>query len=103
MDKAMTKYIAKRLAISLITLFVIIIVLFVMIRSLPGTPFNSERMTDAQLAAANAKYGFDQPLLVQFVMYLKDMVTGDFGISFTLYKNVSVASLVGNAAKISFI
>lgn len=54
MDKAMTKYIAKRLAISLITLFVIIIVLFVMIRSLPGTPFNSERMTDAQLAAANA-------------------------------------------------
>ena len=81
MDKAMTKYIAKRLAISLITLFVIIIVLFVMIRSLPGTPFNSERMTDAQLAAANAKYGFDQPLLVQFVMYLKDMVTGDFGIS----------------------
>ncbi|WP_296879058.1 ABC transporter permease [Thomasclavelia sp.] len=103
MDKAMVKYIAKRLAISIATLFVILTVLFIMIRSLPGTPFNSEKMTEAQLAVANAKYGFDKPLLVQYVMYLKDMVMGDFGISFALYKNISVASLVGNAAKISFI
>lgn len=103
MDKSMLKYIAKRLAISLVTLFVILTVLFIMIRSLPGTPFNSEKMTEAQLAIANAKYGFDQPLIIQYFKYLTDMIKGDFGISYSLYKNVSVATLVGSAAKISFI
>lgn len=102
MDKSMVKYILKRVAISIVTLFIILTVLFIMIKSLPGTPFNSEKMTAAQLALANAKYGFDKPLLVQFGMYLKGMVTGDYGISYTLYKDVAVSSLMGNAVKISF-
>lgn len=103
MDKSMLKYIMKRVAISLVTLFIILTILFIMIKSLPGTPFNSEKMSDAQIAIANAKYGFDKPLLVQYWMYLKGMVTGDYGISYSLYKDVAVSTLVGNAAEISFI
>ncbi len=102
MDKSMLKYILKRVAISLVTLFIILTVLFIMIKSLPGTPFNSEKMTDAQLAVANAKYGFDKPLLTQYWMYLKGMVTGDYGVSYNLYKDVAVSSLMGNAIQISF-
>ena len=103
MDKSMLKYILKRVIISVITLFIILTVLFIMIKSLPGTPFNSEKMSAAQLAIANAKYGFDKPIFVQYGMYLKGMVTGDYGISYQLYKDVAVSTLVGNAAKISFI
>ena len=103
MDKSMVKYIIKRIIISAITLFAILTILFMMIRSLPGTPFNSEKMTAAQIAAANVKYGLDKLLIIQYLNYLKNMVTGDFGVSYVLYKDFSVAGLVGDAAKISFV
>ncbi|MDD8049313.1 MAG: ABC transporter permease [Thomasclavelia sp.] len=102
MDKSMLKYIGKRILISLATLFVIITVLFLMVKLLPGTPFNDEKLTAGQKAAIMAKYGLDQPIWVQYVNYLKSMITGDFGVSYALYKNVEVADLVGSAAKISF-
>ena len=77
MDKSMAKYIIKRIIISAITLFAILTILFMMIRSLPGTPFNSEKMTAAQIAAANVKYGLDKPLIIQYLNYLKNM--GNYG------------------------
>lgn len=103
MSKSTTKYILKRVAISLVTLFVILVVLFVMVRFLPGSPINNEKLSEAQRAVIEAKYGLDQPMMVQFVNYVKDMLTGDFGVSFNMYKDMPVASLVGNAAKLSFV
>ena len=102
MSKSTTKYILKRVAISLVTLFVILIVLFLMVRFLPGSPINNEKLSEAQRAVIEAKYGLDQPLMIQFVNYIKSMVTGDFGVSFNMYKDMPVASLVGSAAKLSF-
>ena len=102
MDRSMLKYIGKRIVISLITLFVILTVLFLMVKFLPGTPINNEKLSDAQRAVIMAKYGLDKPLFTQYVIYLKDMITGDFGISYTLYKDIPVAELVGNASLISF-
>jgi oligopeptide transport system permease protein len=103
MSKSTTKYILKRIAISLATLFVILVVLFLMVRFLPGSPINNEKLSEAQRAVIEAKYGLDQPMMVQFVNYIKDMLTGDFGVSFNMYKDMPVASLVGNAAKLSFV
>lgn len=103
MNKSTVKYVGKRLAISLVTLFVILVVLFLMVRFLPGSPINNEKLSVAQRALIEAKYGLDQPMMTQFVNYIKDMLTGDFGVSFNLYKDMPVASLVGNAAKLSFI
>lgn len=102
MSKSTMKYILKRLAISLVTLFVILLVLFLMVRFLPGSPINNEKLSQAQRAVIEAKYGLDQPLMVQFVNYVKSMLTGDFGVSMNLYKDMPVSSLVGNAAKLSF-
>ncbi|MFR3845936.1 hypothetical protein [Faecalibacillus intestinalis] len=45
----------------------------------------------------------DQPIPVQFVRYIQNMLTGDFGVSFNLYKDMQVSSLVGSAAKLSMI
>ena len=102
MNKSTLKYIGKRVIISIITLLVILAVLFIMIKFLPGTPFNNEKLSPAQRAAIMAKYGLDQPIIVQFFTYLKNMLTGDFGVSFNMYKDMPVATLVGDAAQISF-
>ncbi|WP_314794342.1 ABC transporter permease [Eggerthia catenaformis] len=103
MDKSMLKYIGKRLLISAITLFVILFVLFLMTRLMPGSPFNSEKLSRDQIAILNAKYGLDKPVIIQFFAYLSNMIKGDFGVSYQLYPDQSVAELVMDRAKISFI
>ena len=100
MSNSTLKYIGKRLVISLITLFVILMVLFLMVKFLPGSPINNEKLSASARAAIEAQYGLDQPIPVQFVRY---MLTGDFGVSFNLYKDMQVSSLVGSAAKLSMI
>ncbi len=103
MSKSTLKYIGKRLLISVVTLFVILVVLFLIVKLLPGSPINNERLSEAQRAAIEARYGLDQPILTQFVNYVKNMLTGDFGVSYNMYKDMPVSSLVGSAAKISFL
>lgn len=44
--------------------------------------------TDAELAPINAEYGFSDPLLVQYGNYLRDLLTGNLGISYQLHKPV---------------
>lgn len=102
MDKSMLRYIGKRILISVMTLFIILTVLFIMVKCLPGTPFNDEKLSEGQRAIIMNKYGLDKPVYVQFVTYLKNMITGDFGISYALYKDLPVSILVSTAAKISF-
>lgn len=102
MDLSMLKYILKRVLISLATLFVILAVLFVMVKFLPGTPFNDEKLSAVQRAAILAKYGLDKPIIVQFFTYVKNMLTGYFGISYALYRDVPVTQLVTSSAQISF-
>lgn len=103
MDKSMFRYIGRRILISVMTLFIILTVLFIMVKFLPGTPFNDEKLSEGQRAIIMAKYGLDKPVLVQYITYLKNMVLGDFGISYALYKDLSVSMLVIDAAKISFV
>lgn len=102
MDRSMLRYIGKRILISTMTLFVILVVLFVMVKCLPGTPFNDEKLTEGQRAIIMAKYGLDKPIFVQLFTYIKNMLTGDFGISYALFKDLPVTTLVATSAKISF-
>lgn len=102
MSKTTLKYILRRLLISAITLFVILIVLFCMVRFLPGSPINNERLSEAQRLAIEASYGLNLPLPQQFLNYITGMLTGDFGVSLNLYRDMSVSSLVATRAPISF-
>lgn len=102
MNKSTLKYIGKRLLISVLTLFIILAILFLMLKLMPGTPFNDEKLTEAQKAAIFAKYGMDQPIYVQFFTYMKNMITGDFGTSFGISKNMPVSLLVMPRVGISF-
>ncbi len=102
MDKSTLKYIAKRLAMSAVTLMIIVCVLFLMLKLMPGTPFNDEKLTEGQKALIYAKYGFDKPIWEQFIIYFKQMLSGDFGISYGIARNLPVANLVVPRISISF-
>ncbi len=97
----MKKYIMKRIIISIITLLVILLILFLMLELMPGSPFNDEKLTDAQRAVLNAKYGLDQPIAIRFVNYIKAMLSGDFGVSYSISKNTPISTLLGSRLPIS--
>ncbi len=90
----MFRYVLKRVLISVVTVLIILAVLFTMLHSMPGSPFNDEKITAVQRANLEAKYGLDKPLPVQFVNYLKAMLSGDFGVSYVIQKNMPIASLL---------
>lgn len=102
MDKSTVRYILKRLLISVVTLFVIVLVLFLMIKLMPGTPFNDEKLTEQQKAIIYQAYGLDKPVLTQFFIYIGNMLKGDFGISYAIQRNMPVSALVGPRIPISF-
>ena len=70
----MSKYVLKRLLISIITLIAIIFVLFIMLDLMPGSPFNDEKLSEAQKAILLAKYGLDKPFYVRFGKYLVNVL-----------------------------
>ena len=90
----MKKYVVKRVLISLITLLVILLVLFALLQFMPGSPFNDEKLTDSQKALLYAKYGLDQPIVVQFFHYVTNMLQGDLGVSYNISKNTPIAQLL---------
>ena len=79
----MIKYIVKRILVGILTLFILATITFFGVHYMPGNPFeqDNKRMTQAQYDSLNAKFGLDQPLGTQYVMFLKSAVKGDFGES----------------------
>lgn len=92
----MLKYVAKRLVYIVFTLWIIVTCTFFMMKNLPGTPFDAERfsiMTPAQKKQVLEMYGLNDPLPVQYVKYMKNIIHGDLGTSFT-YVNKDVADVI---------
>jgi peptide/nickel transport system permease protein len=80
----MGRYLLRRLAESVITLFLATVVVFLGIRALPGDPARTlagEEADPQAIAEVNHEYGFDQPLPIQFGRYLGKVFTGDLGKS----------------------
>ena len=97
----MKKYILKRILTSLFTLLVILLVLFILMQLMPGSPFNDEKLKDDQRLALYAKYGLDQPVVVQFFKYVGNMLRGDFGVSYNISKNTPIAQLIQTRLPVS--
>ena len=78
----MPKYIIKRVLIGFVTLFVLASVTFFLMKATPGSPFSlAKYKTPEALAAAEAKYNLDKPLVEQYVIYLKGVAQGNLGES----------------------
>lgn len=79
----MLSYILKRLAQGILTVWFIATATFFAMHNVPGDPLTNDRaMTDITRANLEAKYGLDQPITTQYLIFLRNLSRGDFGISF---------------------
>ncbi|MBP2242440.1 dipeptide transport system permease protein [Cytobacillus eiseniae] len=98
----MTAYIIKRLIAMLVTLWLIITLTFFLMHSVPGSPFNEERATNETVQKNLEKfYHLDKPLIVQYGLYLKSVVTFDFGPSIKK-SSQTVNDMLGRGFPVSF-
>lgn len=88
------KYVLKRVFFMIITLWLIATITFFLMQLLPGTPYtNQERLSPEIIEMLNKQVGLDKPVIVQYGIYLSNLIQGDFGISFQ-FKNQPVAHLL---------
>lgn len=97
----MAKYIIKRLIISVLTILVLCTVVFFAIKAIPGDPFSGPEYTDDVRAELNAMYGFDKPVLEQYLGYMGNLLRGDLGIS-VYYRGKPVVDIIKAAFPQSF-
>jgi len=80
------EYIARKLAGLVVTVFLVLTFNFYLFRVLPGNPFallfRGAGLSANAVQSLNAQFGLDQPLWVQYALYLKNTVSGNFGLSF---------------------
>ncbi|MBT7885744.1 MAG: ABC transporter permease [Gammaproteobacteria bacterium] len=80
----MLKYTLGRILSGLVTIWFIATATFLAMHAVPGDPLMNEKATTPEIRENLArKYGLDKPIAEQYVIYLGNMVQGDFGISFT--------------------
>ncbi|EEX73532.1 ABC transporter permease [Leptotrichia hofstadii] len=80
--KNILKFLIKRIAMGLVTLWLVITITFFLIHMLPGDPFQSEKAIPPKVKEnLMAKYHLDRPLGEQYVEYLKNIAKGDLGAS----------------------
>lgn len=97
----MKKYTIKRVFTSMFTLLAILLVLFILMKLMPGSPFNDEKLTAEQKVSLYSKYGLDQPIVVQFFKYVGGMLRGDLGVSYNISKNTPISQLIQTRLPIS--
>lgn len=90
----MGRYIFGRIGYMLITFFVISTFTFFLMQTLPGSPFNDERLSESQKERLYERYGLDEPVPIQYVKYMTNIVKGDFGVSFQ-YDGRAVSNIIG--------
>ncbi|ROT96330.1 ABC transporter permease [Histidinibacterium lentulum] len=94
----MTGYILRRLLSVMVTFFVVSVIIFLMMHSIPGGPFDGGDMPvpEAVRQKLNAQYGLDQPLYVQYGRYMWGVLQFDFGVPFQS-PGETVLELLGRA------
>ena len=98
----MAKFVVKRVIMALVTVFIIACITFFLMNAVPGNPWLSEKSpSEAVIAALNEKYGLDQPVYVQLVKYLGNLVQGDLGVSIKMQKNYSVLQIIKDMFPVS--
>ena len=97
----MFRYIVKRMIQGVITVWFIATATFFAMHAVPGDPLTSDKAVSPEIRAnLEARYGLDKPLLEQYWIYLRNMASGDFGISFT-QQNREVNDIIAEHFKVS--
>lgn len=102
----MIKNVLKRILIAIPVLIGVILIIFIMLRVVPGNPVTTmmgEHVNQAIIDKVSREMGLDQPLYVQFFKYIGNAIHGDFGTSYRLNRNVTTIILEAfpNTVKLS--
>jgi ABC-type dipeptide/oligopeptide/nickel transport system permease component len=96
MSPGLAGYIIRRLLWAIPVLFLISIIVFSMLRLAPGSPVDAilgQRYTEEQARVLNEKYGYDEPLPVQYYKYMKNLAQGDLGTS-TRHRDFTASEVI---------
>ena len=86
----MLKYTIKRLLLAAVTVLIIAAITFFAMNAIPGGPFSKEKATDPTVQAMlEARFNLDKPVPEQFLIYMKNLLHGDFGISLKTGREIS--------------
>lgn len=99
----MGRYILKRVGYMLLTLWIVVTITFFLMHSIPGDPLGhmAKKLPEQIRANYYEKYGLDQPVIVQYSKFMKNLVTkGDLGESLR-YPGRKVTETIKNNAKVS--
>lgn len=80
----MSQYIVRRLLITLVLLLVITVIIFAMVRLVPGDPavlMAGQGATEERIEAIRARLGLDRPLVEQYFIFMGQLFRGDMGVS----------------------
>lgn len=99
----MVKYLVKRIGRSVLTLIIIIIIVFSLLRFMPieGYFQNYDKLSEAQIQAGIENMGLNDPLPVQLFNFFKNAIQGDFGLSRTYMSNVPAMDIIVSKIPIS--
>jgi oligopeptide transport system permease protein len=101
LDSKTALYIVKRLFLAVFTVFLVITITFFVMHAVPGGPFTSEKAVTPEVEAAlKAKYGLDKPLFEQYITYVGDAFTLNFGPSIKM-RGRDVIDIIGDGLKTS--
>ena len=96
----MRPYLARRLMLAIPTVLGVTIMIFLAMRVIPGDPLRSiigegqiYILSDEELAAVKASLGYDKPLVIQYLVWMRDVAKGDLGYSFW-QRDKSIADMV---------
>ena len=97
----MSKYILKRMGMTVLTLLLIVVLVFFLMHAIPGGPFTAQRELPPEVEAALiAKYNLDESLAVQLLHYIGGLLRGDLGPSFK-YPGMSVNDFIREGFPVS--
>lgn len=103
----MLKYSIKRILLAIVTVFIIAAITFFAMNAIPGGPFAKEKAPEARIQAVlEARFNLNKPLGEQFLLYLRNLSQGDFGISTktgreistTIFTSFAVSAQLGGMA-----
>ena len=99
----MLKYLAKRIARSLITLFIVITIVFTLLRQMPieGYFNNFDKMSEEQVERELTRLGLTDPLPTQLLSFYGDLLHGDLGISNKYRPGVEITEILSTRIPVS--
>ncbi len=97
----MLRYAFRRLITSVVTLILVILLTFFVMQMVPGGPFLGENVNPEVTQKLMEKYGYDQPVMVQFKNYMIGLLHGDMGESMVTKMGEPITGVIGSYFPVS--